>query len=168
MTEDEFNALSEKAYAYLRAKQAAAQDQFKIGSYERFDWDQETMQLVWSDAGVAKVIADIQFVGSISTKSNTWLWAWANPTVLSQLSHDVTNVREYGHAHGIEKLTKDKWAADEIDGWEMTAITTYILKAQGAYRSPDGDGFTFMVFTEIRFAGGQTPTSDDQSGVSNP
>ena len=64
----------------------------------------------------------------------------------------MLEVKRYGEAHGIEKLTTDTWAAEEVDGWEMTAIAAYVLQAQGAYRSPKSNGFTFMVFTGLRFA----------------
>ncbi|SHI61177.1 hypothetical protein SAMN02745181_0496 [Rubritalea squalenifaciens DSM 18772] len=153
----DFDELSKESYEYLQAKQTEAQERFDLGAYERYDWNQEKMQLVWSDAGVPKVVADIQFVGSISTKSNTWLWSWANPTVLDQLSKDMVTVRDFGRTHGLEKLTNEKWPAEEVDGWEMTAIAAKILKAKGAYRSPANDGFTFMIFTDIQFADGQQP-----------
>lgn len=141
MVPSDFDSLSERSYEYLEAKQAASQKDFQIGTYERFDWDQEKMQLIWSDAGVPKVIAKIQFVGSISTKSNTWLWSWANPTVSTTLSETMTSVGDYGHTNGFIKLTDEKWAADEVDGWQMTAIAAYLLNAHGAYRSSKDDGF---------------------------
>ena len=39
--------------------------------------------------------------------------------------------------------------AEEVDGWEMTAISAYLLKAKGAYRVPTGKTFSFMLFMEI-------------------
>ena len=152
MTPEQFEELSKKSYAYLSQKQEEAQSHFKIGEYERYDWDQEKRQLVWSDGGVPKVIADIQFVGSVAPKAGTWLWSWANSSVLPELYEDMLEVKRYGEAHGIEKLTTDTWDAEEVDGWEMTAIAAYVLQAQGAYRSPKSNGFTFMVFTGLRFA----------------
>jgi len=148
----DFDQLSEDSYEYLQGKQDEAAEKFGIGEYERFDWDQETRQLVWSDGGVPKVVADIQFVGSVSTKSDTWLWSWANSSVLEPLSKEMLKVREFGSTHDLEKLTERKWSADEVDGWEMTAIAAYLLKAHGAYRSSDENGFTYMVFTDLRFA----------------
>ena len=157
-----FDELSKASYEYLQAKQTEAIEQFDLGAYERYDWDQEKMLLIWSDAGEPKVIADIQFVGSVSTKSNTWLWSWANSTILDQLSKDMAAVRDFGHSHGLEKLTNEKWPAEEVDGWEMTAIAAKILGVKGAYRSPGNDGFTFMVFTDIQFAEGPQPTKSEQ------
>lgn len=154
----DFEELSEESYEYLHAKQTEAQERFHLGNYERYDWDQQKMQIIWSDDGVPKVVADIQFVGSISTKSDTWLWSWANATVLGRLSKDMAAVRKFGRTHGFEKLTKEKWPAGEVDGWEMTAVAAKILEAKGAYRSPGDDGYTFMIFTDIQFANGQQPT----------
>jgi hypothetical protein len=61
-------------------------------------------------------------------------------------------VREYEEAHSLLKLASAYWSADEEDGWQMTAVSAYLLKAKGAYRSPDERGFTFMVMTDVRWA----------------
>jgi hypothetical protein len=60
---------------------------------------------------VPRVIADIQFVGSISTKSDTWLWAWANDTVDLLLSASMRAIQDYGKKHGFEHLTSKQWHA---------------------------------------------------------
>ena len=158
-TKIDFDELSRESYEYLKINQAKIQQDYNLGSYERYDWDQEKMQLIWSDAGVAKVVADIQFVGSTSTKSKTWLWSWANSTILKPLSKGMLIVKDFGLKHGLTKLTERKWSAEEVDGWEMTAIAAKILNAKGAYRSPDSSGFIFMIFTEIDFAEGYKPNN---------
>lgn len=151
MTDDELQSFSEKAFEFLQAQQDSTITDFRLGEYERYDWDQETQQLTWSDEGIPKVVADIQFVGSISTISNTWLWSRANPSVIDSMSNHLNDVRRFGEKHSISKLVEEKWPADELDGWEMTAISAYILRSKGAYRAPGKNGFTFMVFSEIRF-----------------
>ncbi len=158
MSPEDYSRLVDESYDYLRAAQAACERDFELGSFERFDWNQETGEIVFSDQGVPKVVATIQFVGSISTRSGTWLWSWDNPTVLEGIKDQMHRVRDFGTEHGLPMLTTAKWEADEIDGWEMTAITAKILEARGAYRSPHEDGFTFMVFTDIRWA-----SEDDQT-----
>ena len=45
--------------------------QFKLGKYDRWDADQDTGKLVFSDKGKPKVIASFQIAGSYSTYSNT-------------------------------------------------------------------------------------------------
>jgi hypothetical protein len=149
---EEFVALVTAAHAYATARQEALRAEFKLGSWPRWDWDQDTGQLVFSAGGEPRIIADIQFVGSVSTESGTWLWSWANPYFDRAVTNDVREVRLLGEARGIAQLTTPKWPATETDGWEMTSITAYVLQAKGVYRTPTEKGFTYLVITSIRWA----------------
>ena len=146
-----FAKLVAEAMAYLQAKQAELNAEFRIGEYERYDWDQETGQLVFSDGGRARVAAQIQFVGSVSTVSNTWLWAWANDSYEETIRAGVRRVRQFGTEHRFLRLASARWQADEVDGWEMTAVAAFLLQAQGAYRSPGDRGPAFMILNDVRF-----------------
>jgi hypothetical protein len=144
-----FDALVKSSQIYLGECQEALKQEYLLSSWPRYDWSQATCQLAFSDGGRRKVVADIQFAGSISTNANTWLWAWANTSVAPELSQSLLKVREYGGAHGFPHLTQPEWRAGEQDGWEMTAVAAFLLRAKGAYRAPDGKGLTFMVITAI-------------------
>jgi hypothetical protein len=154
---EQFVDLVTRAHDYVTQRQDALYAEFRIDAWPRFDWDQDTGQLVFSSDGVPRVIADIQFVGSVSTETHTWLWAWDNEHVDAPMSRDVREVRAFGEAHGIAQLTTPKWEADEVDGWEMTSISAYILQAKGVYRTPDGTVLTYLVFTSMRWADGADP-----------
>lgn len=134
----------------LTKKNEALGAQFALGSHKRYDWDQETGQLVFSNDGVPAVTADVDFVGSISTTSNTWLWAWANFHLLEPVRARVEALRDYGEAHGFPHLTTAKWPAEMADGWEMAAIAAHVLQAKGVYRSPSDKGALFMLISGIR------------------
>ncbi|RIK81331.1 MAG: hypothetical protein DCC68_08965 [Planctomycetota bacterium] len=136
----------------MKLVQEQTKTRFRLGACERYDWDQEKESLVFSDQGIAKVVAKIQFVGSISTVTNTWLWAWANESVLPGLCERIWQVKAFGEENGYWQLHTSKWEADEIDGWTMTAIAANLLQAKGAYRSPKDNGFTFMIYTQIDWA----------------
>ena len=144
--------LIETSIAYLQAKQEQLETQYHLGSYPRYDWYQDTAELVFSDQGRPRVVADIQFVGSVSTRSGTWMWSWANTSLLESAKSQIRRVREYGDTHSLLKLACAYWSADEEDGWQMTAISAFLLKAKGAYRSPDERGFTFLIMTDVRWA----------------
>jgi hypothetical protein len=73
-----FSTLLSDAISYLRERQDHLQSRSYLGGYSRYDWNEETGQLIFSQHGLARGVADIQFVGSISTRSDTWLWSWAN------------------------------------------------------------------------------------------
>jgi len=144
--------LLESAIPYLRARQNQLEVQYRLNSYPRYDWYQDTAELVFSEQGRPRVVADIQFVGSLSTSSESWMWSWANTSLLESAKSEIRRVREYGDTHSLLKLACAYWSADEEDGWQMTAVSAFLLKAKGAYRSPDERGFTFMVMTDVRWA----------------
>ena len=149
---DRFVDLVTAAHAYATERQDELRREFSLGTWPRYDCDQGTAQLTFSADGKVRVVADIQFVGTVSTVTNTWLWAWANPHLEPAVARDVDEVRRYGERHDIAQLTTPKWTANETDGWEMTSITAYLLRAQGVYRAPREGGYTYMVMTRIRWA----------------
>jgi hypothetical protein len=150
--EDRYREFVSDSFVYLNTAQDRAKEDFRLGSYQRFDWNQENGTLVFSDSGIAKVVAAIQLVGSISKRSGTWLWSWDNSTVLGNVKDRLVEVRQFGERHGLKELIIPKWVATEEDGWAMTAITAKLLQAKGAYRSPDDNGFSFFVFTDLWWA----------------
>src|SRR5712675_1358664 len=72
---------------------------------------------VFSDGGKPRVVADIVFVGSVSTRSNTWLWSWANDSYLENVKSRMREVRQYGAKHRLLQLAAAHWSATEQDGW---------------------------------------------------
>jgi hypothetical protein len=155
--EAKFVALVTQAHEYLTMQQERNEKEFALSTYPRYDWHQETDELIFSDQGQPKVIAKIQFVGDVSSQSKTWLWAWANPTIKDSLQQAARQAKQHGEQTGIWQLVESTWPADEVDGWEMTSITAMLVNAKGAYKSPGENGTEFMVFTDIRWA--TTPVS---------
>jgi hypothetical protein len=146
---DEFKKLSKKAYEYLNDQQKLIEEKYGIGKYEKWFYDQETGYLTFSDGDTIKIKIKYEEVGSISKVSETWLWSWTNPHLEDNIKTDILQVKMYGQENGLEQLTKRKWYADEYDGWEMTAISAYLMKAKGAYRVPTEKTFAFMIFKEV-------------------
>jgi hypothetical protein len=143
-----------EAREQLQEKQDQLISTYKLGAWERFDWDQDRQELVFSQDGKPRVIAKIQFVGSFSKTSSTWRWAWANDSILPAMKADIVRVRQLGAERGWSRLTEAQWPATEQDGWEMTAIAVRVLDAKGAYLSRSETVLTFMVITSIRWASG--------------
>jgi hypothetical protein len=129
-------------------------DEYKLGSY-RWDLDQGTGKLIFSDSGIPKVIADAQIVGSYSTYSHTWMWSWANESVDENMKKDMGKIKKYGEQHNFKELVTAKWRCDEDYGWTITAAAGYLLKAKGAYRGPIEDGYVYMLIMDIKRADGK-------------
>jgi hypothetical protein len=149
-----FANLSKKAYEYLNKQQDTCNLVYKINTYQDWYYDQLTGELTFSNNGVKKLIIDYEEVGSVSEITNTFLWAWANPHLEEKIKSTISKVKQYGEERNFEKLINRKWTADEYDGWEMTEIAAYLLKAKGAYRVPAKEGklFSFMIFKNICWA----------------
>lgn len=149
-----FENLSKKAYEYLNKQQDICNRIYRIHTYENWFYDQLTGELTFSDKGVKKMIIDYEEVGSVSEVTNTFLWAWGNPHLEDGIKSEIFKVKEYGHKRNFEKLINPKWKADQYDGWEMTAIASYLLQTKGAYRVPNIENklFSFMIFKNIRWA----------------
>jgi hypothetical protein len=146
-----YEKLLEEAMADFGPRATRLNEEYKLGSY-RWDLDQTTGKLIFSDGGVPRVIANAQIVGSYSTYSNTWMWSWANQSIDENMKKGMGKIKEYGEKHKFKELVTPKWACDENYGWTMTAVAGYLLKAKGAYRGPIDDGYVYMLITEIKRA----------------
>lgn len=147
----EFETLSEKAYEYLIEQQKIVEETYGIHNYENWFYDQETGILTFSNSENQNIV-EIQYeeVGSISNISDTWLWSWANPHLEPKIKSEIEMVKNFGKTNNLESLTKRKWFGDEYDGWEMTAIAAYLMKAKGAYRFPLENTLSFVIYKEIK------------------
>jgi hypothetical protein len=146
-----FEELSKQAYDYLYEQQAICEKEYLLSKHERWYYDQEVGLIIFYNDDKVFLRIKLEAVGTISLISNTWLWSWANPTTLDNTTIEIKNVKEYGEKNGFEKLYNKKWDADLYDGWEMTAIAAYLLKAKGAYRAPNKEEniFSFKLLKEI-------------------
>lgn len=146
-----FNELLMKANEYLTTQQEICKTQYKLSEYENWFYDQLTGELTFSTKGKIGLIIDYEKVGSVSEVTNTFLWAWDNPHTEEKVTSEIVKVRDYGLQRNFKKLINPKWEADQIDGWEMTAISSLLLKSKGAYRVPieENNLFVYMIFKNI-------------------
>ena len=136
----------------LSERQALLSATHKLATHERWDYDQESATLTFSNAGVPAVVADVEFIGSISNTSGTWRWSWANFHLHPNVVGRISAVREYGREHHFAPLVVPQWKADVVDAWELAGVAAYVLEAQGVYRAPTDNGYLFMAIMGIRSA----------------
>ena len=146
---EEFRDYLTEAHDYLTTQQDICRDTFGLNSYERWFYDQHTGLLEFFNGDTIKLRIKYQEVGSVSKISNTWLWAWDNPNLVDGIATESFRVKEFGELEKYERLTKSKWIADEVDGWEMTSIMAYLLNAKGAYRISGENVFSYVIFMDI-------------------
>jgi hypothetical protein len=155
MTNSEFEDYLDNANDDLRRKQDALQTEYGMGSFSRWWFEQATAKLqFFDDKDHLSLEADIIDIGSYSSKSSTWKWAWSNETVLHALRVKSEKLKELEGVTGFDLFSTE--SAFEIDGeemaWEFTALAVQHLGAIGAYRAPSSSGgsTSFFAITSIR------------------
>lgn len=146
-----FHDLIRSSFKYLESKQKKFLNKYKAGEHERWDWYQETGKLVFSHGGKPQVEAEIHFSGSFSTKSNTWMWAWANESLDEKIKASSRKIKAIGEDLGLKQLVAGRWSGTEVDGWEMTSVLAKNLNAIGVYRTSSESSFCYMVITKAKW-----------------
>ncbi|MBB2484506.1 hypothetical protein H5407_04615 [Mitsuaria sp. WAJ17] len=154
MNEEAFEAFRAEANEELQAKQASLQAVYNLSAHGRWWFDQEAETLQFFDAqDRLRVEADVIHVGSYSRRSDTWLWAWANVSLLPKLRAKAEALRALESATGYAVFGEaDTFEADEPMAWELAAIAVKHLDAMGCYRAPNADEscLSFLALVEIR------------------
>lgn len=146
MEQIDFDDFLENCYDELLEKQDRFTEQYNISSYQSWFYDQVTGIFTFENPG-DKIYFRFEIVGTLSDKSGTWKWSWDNEYIDPMVRASMAKIKAFGERNQFEKLREGLWKAEEIDGWEMTAIAAYLLNAIGTYRVPS-NGFIFMLFIE--------------------
>lgn len=145
----EFQTLLDTSLRELQLKTATHQGTWRLGKSKRWDVDQSKGNLVFTFEDGIIVTCPAQIIGSFNSSANSWLWAWANPTIDDTLKRDSLRVRSYGEERKIGRLTEQKWEGSEDDAWKMTALACKLCGSEGAYRGPAGTTYIFMTFGKV-------------------
>lgn len=112
--EDTLHTLITDSFNYLQEQQSSFMTTYKIGEHSRWDWYQETGKLIFSNEGTPTVECDVDFVGTFSNRSDSWMWAWANESFLELVKARSREVRELGDTLNLLKLACATWSADPV------------------------------------------------------
>ena len=152
MTAEEFAIFKHDAVHELMELNETCKQRFKIDSWPRWDYDLAECTLTFSEAGIPKVIAAIQIVGTTSRSEGTWMWGWANDSLPPVATESMSAVRTFGENEVITQLQTATLADDDYLGWEMTALAAKVIGAKGGYRCPTDGGFVYLIYLHIDFA----------------
>jgi hypothetical protein len=150
LTAEASSALIRHAVHAGQAIQEVANGRWGWRGMARWDFDDKTSTLTFSDPRRPNLIADVRLVGSYSTRSGTFQWAWQTFDEAAPDAEAVSRLRVFGEVRGISHLTTPKIECDESHGWEMAALAGYILGAEGLYRAPIDHQRWFMLLSNWR------------------
>lgn len=133
----------------IKAQQDEVLERFGLADFERWEIDSDSLRIVFSSPGVPSATAEYQVVGTFSLQSNTWLWGWANASFDPRETAEIDRLRVFGEVRGIDRLTHQKWNAEQVDGWEMTSLAAHVLGADALYRLPSEKVMTFLLLRNL-------------------
>ncbi|MFB0620365.1 DUF6882 domain-containing protein [Streptomyces sp. AGS-58] len=136
-----------------------------LGSADRWDLDQQTGMITWTFPDKTAT-APAQILGSFSPGSGSWLWAWANQSILPAMSRDARTFRDWAGANGHPALAQPKIEADEKAAATLVALAVRITEATGYYRGPGGNSAVIITFGPVTLTAADGTVSDFNISVS--
>jgi hypothetical protein len=140
-----------EAFRDLQDKNDRLRAEFQLGAWPSYSYDLDAGTLTFFDQNGARVIAQVQVVGSTSTKADNWLWAWANSHLPAACVKDSEEVRAFGKEHGIRELADEIVKSKDLNplGWKLAADATRLTDAWGAYRAPSKAGALYLTYKKL-------------------
>lgn len=153
MTDAEFDQLVVDAVAALREKQARLQAEFDLAGLPRWHFDQQAEQLTLQDAhGHPMVVAEVIPMGSHSTASGLWKWAWCNGSLTPSLQDRALPLKGLALATGFPAFASEApLPADEALAGQLAALGVLRLQAVGCYRAALSTGVhSYLALMSVR------------------
>lgn len=136
-------------YADLERKQSALIEQHSLDSYGMFDYDLSTGRIQFKQDDILKVEADFVPVGSFSEQDQSWMWAWANPSVEGAIYEQAESLKILEQKTGNDMLSNSTFPADESTAWEIAAMSCDHFDGAGVFAAPINDLLIFLVLKNI-------------------
>lgn len=111
---------------------AEAHKGWGCGSAERWDLDQSTGLIEWTFPD-RTATASAQILASYSRPEGTWMWGWANESILPTLRRDAQRVRDWALANGHPDLAEPILQADDRRAADLSALAVLVTQATGFY-----------------------------------
>jgi len=96
------------------------------------DWsvDLDTGRLAFDD----RYDFPAQLLGTESVESETWLWAWGNPSVTSsQVVTAARRLKVYGERHGVPEFARAQIPLEEVNGHTLGLVVAGLQGADAYY-----------------------------------
>ncbi|MER6025569.1 DUF6882 domain-containing protein [Streptomyces sp. NPDC001851] len=140
---------------------ARAHMSWGLGTADRWDLDQTTGLITWTFPDKTAT-APAQILGSFSPGSESWLWAWANKSILPAMSRDARRFRDWAETNGHPALAQPEINADVQAASALVAVAVRVTEATGYYKGPGGKSSVIITFGPVTLttADGSVSTFD--------
>jgi hypothetical protein len=148
MTDDQINALFNKAVLALDEKQDELERQFGIGRHEEWKADLARSQIDFLDNGQKVVTAEIVIVGTLG--DGVWLWGWANSKLPESVRSASEEMKSFASVTGLSIFAEPSWKGVDEQAWMLTALACSHFGGVGAYRMPSRKSNVYAVLRNVR------------------
>jgi hypothetical protein len=144
---------------------AQAHMSWGLGSADRWGLDQRTGIITWTFPDKVAT-APAQIIASYNPSAASWLWAWANESILPEMSRDSRTIHDWAIARGHPSLTEPKIPADEKKAATLAALSLRITRATGFYRGTGSTSIPIINFGPVTLTAQDGTTSTFKIDVS--
>jgi len=137
---------------------AQAHRSWGLGGADRWGLDQRTGIITWSFPDKTATAA-AQIVASYNPSAASWLWAWANSSILPEMSRDSRTIRDWAQANGQRALAEPKVEADDDKAATLAALAVRITRAAGFYRGTGSASIPIITFGPVTLTAQDGTTS---------
>ncbi len=127
----------------------AFKEKYKLESYDYWFYNQSTGLLRLYNDDSDEIYFKYIPIGTFSTRTNTWMWAWHNESSIEQNKNETLVIKEFGKQNNYKKLYTPHFASDEIDGWDFIGIAFKMIGGLCGYRVNSDGLCSYLLLTEI-------------------
>src|SRR5688572_12372966 len=120
---------------------------YGIGQYEQWSLDQPRGTLEFLRDSRIALSCPIIALGSFTAGS--WKWAWANDSLLPQLTAESAKLKALKERTGMEIFEMASFEATNEMPWELSGMALRELGGLGAYRCPSRASDLFVIIKEV-------------------
>jgi hypothetical protein len=147
-----YGRLALEARAHHRKIQDRLRETYPLDDADSFGWDQDTRDLFLRTRSRGSMRVKVQLLGSRSTRTGGWLWAWANSQYPEVVRAGLRLLRERGRDEQLMRIAAAHWLGSEEDAWDVAGVSVMLLRGKGLYRTPTSAGFSYMVIRDIQLS----------------
>lgn len=145
----DYRTFAEECMEALKPRQDKFLNEYDIGRYERWFYNDATGLLTFS-TGNEEINFRYFDLGSFSEKSKTWKWSWDNAHTPDSIKYQAAFIRDFGREMNYPKLVEGCFETDEYDAWEFATIALHLTGGIGIYRPVNDNQLKiFLVVTEF-------------------
>jgi tetratricopeptide (TPR) repeat protein len=142
------NDLDEELFqALLALEQKQLEQDFRWDEASSWSINQSdgSLRLFFDDD--TEVKARIQIIGTFN--GDTFIWAWANPSIREELRSDSLRLKAHGIEQGWSVFDEPSFAAAPRDGYAFAALAAGLFDCQGAYAGASGGTVIYLTLRDL-------------------